>query len=109
VDGISFTVHPRTVDGTPSTRGSRPARLAAPSKSPPPGFLVGDVFQRSPITFIASTRWMPATHAARSTAAALAAGRVCWWARIRRPGGGGALQEWRRGPQRGRRHGSRQR
>ncbi|KAG2585037.1 hypothetical protein PVAP13_6KG358406, partial [Panicum virgatum] len=25
-----------------------------------------------------------------------AAGRVCWWARIRRPGGGGAPQEWRR-------------
>jgi hypothetical protein len=33
--------------------------------------------------------------------AALASGRAHWWTRIRPPGRGGALQEWRRGPQEG--------
>jgi hypothetical protein len=36
---------PPTVDGVPSTPGVRPGRPATPSKSPPPVFLVADVFQ----------------------------------------------------------------
>ena len=80
VDGISFAVHPRTVDEVPSTPGVRPGRPAAPSRSPPPVFLAGVVFHlpwlkvRSSIAFTVSTRWTPAARAVRWTAA-LASGR----------------------------------
>ena len=80
VDGISFAVHPRTVDEVPSTPGVGPGRLAAPSRSPPLVFLAGVVFHlpwlkvRSSIAFTVSTRWTPAARAVRWTAA-LASGR----------------------------------
>jgi hypothetical protein len=110
VDSISFAVHPRTVGEVQSTPAVRPGRPAAPSRSPPPVFLVGDVFHlplkvRSSIAFTLSTRWMPAARSsmdsysgfwacvlvgARSTAGRRPAGVRCgrggWTEHARRRG-----------------------
>jgi len=96
VDGVSFDVLPGTADELPSTPGVRSGRPATPSRCLPPVFLACDVFHlpslkvRSSIAFTV----LDADGARSSMDGCSAPGRVCWWARVRPPGGGGALRAW---------------